>query len=204
MSSVLLVDDEPGVLFTLAELLSERGHKTITARSGSEALAKLEDADAVLTDLSMPGMDGLELMSQIAQRDPGLPVILLTAHGSERVAVAAMKQGAYDYLSKPFDIDEIAVVIERALEARRLRIDNRRLSAEQTLGRRIIGTSRPMRRLLEATSRVASRRSRSSASTAPPCPPSSRMPSCSATCAARSPARPRIAPASSRPPTAAR
>ena len=157
MTSVLLVDDEPGVLFTLAELLSERGHRAITARSGAEALTKLEDADAVLTDLSMPGMDGLELMGQIAQRDPGLPVILLTAHGSERVAVAAMKQGAYDYLAKPFDIDEVAVVIERALETRRLRIDNRRMSAEQTLGRRIIGSSRPMRRLLEATSRVASR-----------------------------------------------
>ena len=68
-----------------------------------------------------------------------------------------MKQGAYDYLKKPFDIDEVALVIERALEARRLRIDNRRLAAEQTLGRRIIGASRPMRRLLEATTRVASR-----------------------------------------------
>jgi two-component system response regulator AtoC len=102
-------------------------------------------------------MDGLELVSHIVQRDPTLPVILLTAHGSERVAVAAMKHGAYDYLKKPFDIDEVAVVIERALEARRLRIDNRRLSAEQTIGRRIIGDSRPMRRLLEATTRVASR-----------------------------------------------
>ena len=157
MSSVLLVDDEPGVLFTLSEVLTERGHRVITARSAAEALSKVDDADAVLTDLSMPGMDGLELMSQIVQRDATLPVILLTAHGSERVAVAAMKQGAYHYLAKPFDIDEVAVVLERALEARRLRIDNRRLAAEQTLGRRIIGASRPMRRLLEATSRVATR-----------------------------------------------
>jgi two-component system response regulator AtoC len=157
MSCVLLVDDEPGVLFTLSELLLERGHKVVTARSGVEALTKLDEAEAVLTDLSMPKMDGLELMSQIGARDPQLPVILLTAHGSERVAVAAMKQGAYDYLSKPFDIDEVAVVIERALETRRLRVDNRRLAAEQTLGRRIIGASRPMRRLLEATQRVASR-----------------------------------------------
>jgi DNA-binding NtrC family response regulator len=157
VSSVLLVDDEPGVLFTLSELLTERGHKVIEARAGDEALRKLDEADTVLTDLAMPGMDGLELMTHIVQRDPTLPVILLTAHGSERVAVAAMKQGAYDYLKKPFDIDEVAVVIERALEARRLRIDNRRLFVEQTLGRRIIGDSRPMRRLLEATSRVASR-----------------------------------------------
>ena len=158
MSTVLLVDDEPGVLFTLSEVLTERGHRVVTARSGNEALTKLDDdVDAVLTDLSMPGMDGLELMTQIAARDPALPTILLTAHGSERVAVAAMKQGAYDYLAKPFDIDEVAVVIERAVEARHLRLDNRRLSAEQALGHRIIGASRPMRRLLEATSRVASK-----------------------------------------------
>ncbi|HEY1818243.1 MAG TPA: sigma-54 dependent transcriptional regulator [Kofleriaceae bacterium] len=154
---MLLVDDEPGVLFTLSELLLERGHKVMTASSAAEALTKLDEAEAVLTDLSMPKMDGLELMAQIGARDPQLPVILLTAHGSERVAVAAMKQGAYDYLAKPFDIDEVAVVIERALETRRLRVDNRRLAAEQTLGRRIIGASRPMRRLLEATQRVASR-----------------------------------------------
>ena len=155
--SILLVDDEPGVLFTLSEVLTERGHKVVTASSGAEALTKLDDAETVVTDLSMPGMDGLELMTQITARDPALPVILLTAHGSERVAVDAMKRGAYDYLAKPFDIDEVAVVLERAIEARRLRVDNQRFAAEQTLGRRIIGSSRPMRRLLEATSRVASR-----------------------------------------------
>lgn len=157
MTTVLLVDDEPGVLFTLSEVLTDRGHRVITAKSGAEALTKLDDADTVVTDLSMPGMDGIELMTQIVSRDETLPVLLLTAHGSERVAVAAMKSGAYDYLKKPFDIDEVAVVIERALEARRLRVDNRRLAAEQTLGRRIIGASKPMRRLLEATSRIASR-----------------------------------------------
>jgi two-component system response regulator AtoC len=157
MTTVLLVDDEPGVLFTLSELLTERGHRVITARSGDDALTKLDDADTVVTDLSMPGMDGLELMTHIVQRDPALPVLLLTAHGSERVAVEAMKKGAYDYLAKPFDIDEIAVVIERALEARRLRVDNQRFAAEQTLGRRIVGSSKPMRRLLDATTRIASR-----------------------------------------------
>jgi two-component system response regulator AtoC len=157
VSCVLLVDDEPGVLFTLSELLTERGHRVVTAKSGAEALTKLDEADAVITDLSMPGMDGLALMAQITQRDPALPVILLTAHGSERVAVAAIKQGGYDYLAKPFDIDEVAITIGRALEARRLRVDNRRLAAEQTLGRRIIGASKSMRRLLEATGRVAGR-----------------------------------------------
>jgi DNA-binding NtrC family response regulator len=99
VSTVLLVDDEPAVLYTLSEVLAERGMRVITARSGEEALGKLDDADAVVTDLAMPGMTGLELMAQINQRDPTLPILLLTAHGSERVAVAAMKQGAYDYLA---------------------------------------------------------------------------------------------------------
>jgi CheY-like chemotaxis protein len=79
VAGVLLVDDEPGVLFTLSELVAERGHRAITARNGTEALAKLDDADAVVTDLSMPGMTGMELIAQIVQRDPSLPVILLTA-----------------------------------------------------------------------------------------------------------------------------
>jgi DNA-binding NtrC family response regulator len=157
VSTVLLVDDEPGVLFTLKEVLDDRGHRVLSASSGAEALPQIDEADAVLTDLSMPGMTGLELLAAIATRDPELPVILLTAHGSERVAVQAVKAGAYDYLSKPFDIDEVALVIERALEARRLRVTNRRLTAERLLGRRIIAESRAMRRLLEATERVATR-----------------------------------------------
>ena len=118
MSQVLLVDDDPGVLFTLAELLTERGHAVTTATSATQALTLLDDVDAVLTDLSMPGMTGLELVSAVRGRDPNLPVVLLTAHGSERVAVAAIKGGAFDYLTKPFDIDEVAVAIERALAAR--------------------------------------------------------------------------------------
>jgi two-component system response regulator AtoC len=157
MSRILLVDDEPGVLFTLREVLVDRGHGVTTATSGKKALEQLDEIDAVVTDLQMPGMTGLDLIAAIAARDAALPVILLTAHGSERVAVAAVKAGAYDYLTKPFDIDEVAVVIERALEARRLRVTNRRLAAEHALGRRIVGDSQPMRRLLDATSRVASR-----------------------------------------------
>ncbi len=157
MSNVLLVDDEPGVLFTLREVLVDRGHTVVTASSGAEALTRLDDAEVVITDLQMPGMSGLELIAAIAARDAALPIILLTAHGSERVAVAAVKAGAYDYLTKPFDIDEVAVVIERALEARHLRVANRRLAVEHALGRRIVGDSPVMRRLLDATARVATR-----------------------------------------------
>jgi DNA-binding NtrC family response regulator len=155
MAKVLVVDDEPAVLFTLKEVLAERGHEPITATNGQEALARLEGAEAVITDLTMPGMDGLALLAAIRERDPTLPVVLLTAHGSEKVAVQAMKAGAYDYATKPFDIDELIVVVERALEARALRSATRMLSAEQAIGKRIVGTSPPMRRLLDAIGRVA-------------------------------------------------
>jgi DNA-binding NtrC family response regulator len=157
MAKLLCVDDEAGVLFMLREVVTDRGHEAVTARSGAEALTKLEGIDGVITDLSMPGMDGLELLKAIHERDASLPVILLTAHGSERVAVSAMKSGAYDYLTKPFDIDEMGVVLDRAVETRQLRLTTRRLTAEQAIGRRIVGDSLPMRRLLEAVSRVADR-----------------------------------------------
>lgn len=157
MSTVLVVDDESAVRFALSETLGERGHTVLTASGGAEALGKLEEADAVITDLSMPGMSGLELLAKITARDPGLPVVLLTAHGSERVAVEAMRHGAYDYLSKPFDIDELTLVIERALETRHLRQDNRRLSVERAMGRRIVGEAPAMRRLLDTATRVAGR-----------------------------------------------
>ncbi len=155
MAKVLLVDDEPAVLFTLKEVLAECGHEAVTAASGREALGRLEGVDAAITDLTMPGMDGLALLSAIRERDPSLPVVLLTAHGSEKVAVQAMKAGAYDYATKPFDIDEIVAVIERAVETRALRSATRILAAEQAIGKRIVGTSPAMRRLLDAASRVA-------------------------------------------------
>ena len=119
MARILLVDDEPGVLFTLKEVLEDRGHTAVLARSGAEALSRTDNIELVVTDLNMPEMDGLQLLRALKERDESLPVILLTAHGSEKVAVKAMKDGAYDYCTKPFDIDEMALVVERALEATR-------------------------------------------------------------------------------------
>lgn len=115
VTTVLLVDDEPGVRFALSEVLLDHGYRVISAGSGAEALASLEGVDVVVTDLSMPGMDGLELLSQISARAPKLPVILLTAHGSEALVRIASSRGACGCLSKPFDIDEIARVVERAI-----------------------------------------------------------------------------------------
>ncbi len=154
MSRVLLVDDEPALLFTLSQLLKSRGLEPVLAHSAKEALAKLDGVDGVVTDYSMPDMDGVQLVQAVHERDESLPVVMLTAHGSERIAVRAMKSGAYEYVTKPFDIDEVSLVLDRALEARALRVQNRRLTAERALGRAIVGDSPAMRRLLEAVNRV--------------------------------------------------
>jgi two-component system response regulator AtoC len=155
MAKVLLVDDEPAVLYTLQEVLGERGDTVVTASSGQVALERLEGVEAIVTDLAMPGMDGMALLRAVRERDPELPVIVLTAQGSERAAVTAMKAGAYDYLRKPFDIDEVGLVVERAAETYRLRQRGQRLEAEHALGRPILGESPALRRVLEAALRVA-------------------------------------------------
>ena len=158
MPKILIVDDEAQVRFTLAEVLGDAGHVVVAAASGAEALRICDDdVDAVITDLSMPGMDGLELLAALRQRDAALPVLLLTARGSERIAVQALKAGAYDYLIKPFDIDEIVLAVARAAEARGLRRDRRRLLAERGLERPIVGDAPALRRVLDLATRVAER-----------------------------------------------
>jgi two-component system response regulator AtoC len=157
MARVLLVDDEPSVRAALKELVQARGWEPLVARSGAEALELVDRADAVVTDFSMPEMDGLELLRAVRERDESLPVILLTARGSERLAVRAMKAGAYEYVPKPFDVDEMLLAIGRALEARELRQRNRQLTAEHAIGRRVVSGSAIMRHLLDATSRVAAK-----------------------------------------------
>jgi len=157
MARVLVVDDEPALVYALKALVKTLGHEPVTARSGAEALQRLEGVDAVLTDFSMPEMDGLALLDAIRKRDETLPVVLVTARGSERIAVRAMKQGAYEYVTKPFEADEMAALIERALETRALRRENRLLAAERALGRAVVGDSPAMRRLLDAVARVATK-----------------------------------------------
>ncbi len=154
---VLLCDDDPAVLFTLEEALADSGLATRSCRSAEEALAALDGVDAVVTDLVMPGMDGLALLSEVHQRDPELPVVLLTAQGSERTAVDAMKRGAYDYLPKPFVLDELRAVVARAVEARTLRRTARQHALERALGKPLVGESPAWRRLVEDAERLARR-----------------------------------------------
>ena len=157
MGTILTVDDDRAVRFALGEVLTERGHRVVEAAGAAEALGKLEGVDAVVTDLAMPGGDGLSLLRGVRERDPELPVVLLTAHGSERAAVEAMRAGAYDYLTKPFDNGELCLTLERALEARALRTRSRVSGAERALGQGVVGESAALRRVVETAVRLADR-----------------------------------------------
>lgn len=156
---VLVVDDDSGVRYTLRGALEDAGYTVEEAADGATALARLEPfaPDLLVTDLRMPGMDGLALLRVVKARRPAMPVVLVTAHGSERAAVDAMKGGAWDYLRKPFEIDELLAVVTRAVEASRLRADNERLSGELNLSRSMVFESAAMSRLATLVQRVGPR-----------------------------------------------
>src|SRR5512144_1149217 len=116
-ASLLLVDDDPDLLRLLAIRLKANGYDVTAVDSGPRALAAITVSrpDLVLTDLRMEGMDGMGLFREIQASYPGLPVIILTAHGTIPEAVAAVKQGIFGYLTKPYEADELLAQIERAL-----------------------------------------------------------------------------------------
>src|SRR5512138_3805074 len=116
-SRILIVDDEVNARTALAELLRDEGYQVETAADGFKALPKLEEfaPDLLLTDLKMPGMDGIELMGKARERDPECVSVVMTAYGAIDTAVAAMRQGAADYLTKPINLEELVIVLDRAL-----------------------------------------------------------------------------------------
>ncbi len=154
---VLVVDDDASLRFTLEAVLGDAGLTVESCASGTSALQAFEarGADAILTDLAMAEMDGLQVLERLRVQDPSVPILMLTAHGSERIAVAAMKAGAYDYLPKPFDPEELVLAVRRAVEARSLRMQNARLRTESALGRPVVAASPAMRRVLDMVARVA-------------------------------------------------
>jgi two-component system response regulator HydG len=130
--TILLVDDETGILDSLRILLRGEGYRVETALGGSEALEILEKGrpDLVVTDIRMPGVSGLEVLSRTREADPEIPVILMTAQASLQSAVRAVNEGAFYYLQKPFANDDLLAICRRALEARELRVENRNLKQE--------------------------------------------------------------------------
>ncbi|MGM0428421.1 MAG: sigma-54-dependent transcriptional regulator [Thermodesulfobacteriota bacterium] len=161
METILIVDDEKNYLVVLEALLSGEGYEIITAQSALAALETVREADVdlVITDMKMPGMNGMALLEECKQIKPDLPVIMMTAYGTIEMAVEAMKKNAYDYIQKPFENEQLKLTIKKALENYRLIKENRLLT--QALSDRfkygnMVGKSKPMLKVYDLIDKVAS------------------------------------------------
>jgi len=157
---ILVIDDEKNIREGLAEYLRSEEYDVICAENGDEGwnLFNKGDVDLIITDLKMPGLSGEELMKRILEHSPGFPVIILTGHGTIDIAVTAMRMGAWDFLSKPVDLDHLALKVKRALEAREMYYQHRRM--EEDLERKkqfksIIGNSRNVREIFNTINKAA-------------------------------------------------
>ncbi len=157
---ILIVDDETIVRDSLAAWFRQDGHKVDVAEGGKEALHLVGAGryDMAFLDIKMPGMDGLELQERLVAADPELSIVLMTAYASVDTAVKAMKNGAYDYIVKPFDPDDLSMLVKRAAEHRSLRAENIRLKKSLETAAApppLLGTSPAMRHVLELVETVA-------------------------------------------------
>jgi len=158
---ILVADDEESVRWVLAKALEEAGHAVVQASGGTEALAQLENggADLAFIDLRMPDLDGLSVLGKAREKDIQTPIIIITAQNTMDNAIEAMKRGAYDYITKPFNVEEVQTLASRALDMSRLTTDLHRLERELRgrfeLGVAIVGSSAAMQEIYKTIGRVA-------------------------------------------------
>lgn len=160
MASVLLVDDEKAIRDSLKLILADEGYTTDSAADGEEALQKIKefDFDIVITDIKMPKMDGMQLMQEAAKISPQTFFMIMTAFASVNTAIDALRNGAYDYLIKPVEFDDLIIRLKRLIDFKKLSIENRtlrqRISSESGY-RSIIGKSEPMKKVFDLIEQVA-------------------------------------------------
>ncbi len=159
---VMIIDDEPHLRITAGQTLELAGYAPAPYSGAEEALAALapDFPGVVVSDIRMPGMDGMALLREVRQRDPDLPVILITGHGDISTAVEAMREGAWDFLEKPFAAERLVEVVRRGVEKRRLSLENRALKAEleaqqSALGPRLVGRTPAIQRLAAMVQRIS-------------------------------------------------
>ncbi len=160
MALILVVDDERSMREFLEIFLSKKGHSVHTAENGGNALEKIAalEYDLVVTDLKMPGISGLRVLEETKKQWPDTQVIVMTAFSTTETAIEAMKKGAYDYVSKPFEINEAGVVIDKALNVRELVLDNQRLRRQvrrQFSFESIVGNSQSMKEVYGTIRQIA-------------------------------------------------
>jgi DNA-binding NtrC family response regulator len=160
MATILVVDDENAIRRILSLFLTDRGHLVVEASTGEEAVSAADRTafDLAVVDYSLPGIDGLQTLGRLRERDPALASVFMTAHGSIRSAVDAIRAGASDYLTKPFDNEQLLLAIQKALEVRRLTNEVRRLRLEleakpEFAG--MVGISAPMKEVFRIMTRVS-------------------------------------------------
>jgi two-component system NtrC family response regulator len=163
VETILIVDDEKNYLVVLEALLGPEGYEIVTSESAKEAVRLIRDSDLdlVITDMKMPGMSGMELLEDSKKIKPELPVIMMTAYGTIEMAVEAMKKQAYDYITKPFQNEELRLTVKKALENYRLIKENRLLSealSDRYRYGNIIGKSKPMLEIYDLIGKVSQSR----------------------------------------------
>ncbi|WP_130806079.1 sigma-54-dependent transcriptional regulator [Senegalia massiliensis] len=159
MKKVLIADDEKNMIWAIKRALKNEDYTIITASNGKEAIdnVKLHEPDLVLLDLKMPEMNGLEALKNIKNEFPNIVAMMMTAHGSVKTAIEAMKIGAIDYISKPFDVEELKIQIRKALDIREMSdtIDYLTEELRNKTGKRIIGESKELKNVLNIVNKVA-------------------------------------------------
>lgn len=159
MADILIVDDEADIRHLISDLLQDEGYVARTAHDADSAFAAIEQAapDLIILDIWLQGsrMDGIEILKTVKRDNPGIPVVIISGHGNIEIAVAAVQQGAYDFIEKPFNMDQLMVVVGRALEASRLRRENAELKSQESVASRLIGSSPAIASLRTKLDRVA-------------------------------------------------
>ena len=157
---ILVTDDEEMIRDLLSETFQKKGYTVQTTANGREALQRIKEDrwDLLVTDLRLPDISGMEILSRVKKKNPELGIIMITAYGSIKNAVKAMKQGAFDYITKPFNLDEMELVVKKFFEYKNLIDENLYLRSELDKKfnfENIIGKSEPMQRVFESIRMVA-------------------------------------------------